>query len=282
MANILIIDDDDSSRALLISLLRTAGHHSYGVPDGREALRSADYEPPDLILCDVLMPLMDGVEVLRQLRHLRQSGMPVVAVTGLADSAEERDRLLATGFDGCYSKPLNIRTFAREMEQYLPPVWRGHAPPAPPVEAPAAAPPPGPSDSVFDRPAALAGLGDDAPYLDRLTSMFLIQWPGQRGDLRAAVAARDPDATHRRAQALKGNLAAIGARSGSAAAARLDEQALTGSMDSIERLLDAVEREVDRFAAAARVTAGRAPGAHALASRTARTRRVRTCGVNGF
>src|SRR5690349_14599202 len=109
MATILVIDDDEPSLSILVSLVSAAGHTALGVASGRDALRNGEYAAPDLILCDVVMPGMDGREVLRQFRYLGFRRIPIIAVTALA-SERDREELLATGFDAYIPKPINPRT----------------------------------------------------------------------------------------------------------------------------------------------------------------------------
>jgi two-component system cell cycle response regulator DivK len=117
MANILIVDDDDANLAILTGLMRAAGHNVFAVSNGHDALVSGEYAPPDLVLCDVRMPVMSGVDVVREFRYLGFH-MPIVAVTALANPGD-RERALAAGFDGYFAKPISPRTFARDLEAFL-------------------------------------------------------------------------------------------------------------------------------------------------------------------
>src|SRR5438128_2256088 len=97
-------------------LLRIFGHTVAAAEDGRQGIEAAHREHPDLIVCDVQMPDMDGYEVARHLKsdpELRAT--PLVAVTALA-MVGDRDRVLAAGFDGYLAKPINPETFVRQME----------------------------------------------------------------------------------------------------------------------------------------------------------------------
>jgi len=118
MAKILVVDDDEARVAILTGLMCAAGHTAFGVTNGRDALRNGDYEPPDLILCDVMMPGLDGRGVLREFRLLGLRHTPIIAVTAL-DSDDDREGLLAAGFDGYIAKPIEPWTFARQVETFL-------------------------------------------------------------------------------------------------------------------------------------------------------------------
>lgn len=76
-----MVDDDDSVRTLFVRVLRDAGHEVAEAADGRAALRMQREQPADLIVLDLVMPEMDGIELLRELRG-GQAGAPIIAVTG--------------------------------------------------------------------------------------------------------------------------------------------------------------------------------------------------------
>ena len=87
MARLLIVDDDVDGRDALCQFLHRAGHEVACVSNGREALASILAEPPDLIVLDLFMPVMDGGGLLEVIRsYLRLQTLPVIVLTGLADS----------------------------------------------------------------------------------------------------------------------------------------------------------------------------------------------------
>lgn len=119
MSTILIIDDDPGDIRYVSALLLAAGHQVIGVTSGVEGVRVTDYDPPDLILCDVMMPRMNGYETLRQLKTIPGiRHVPILAVTGMSGD-EDRMALLAAGFDGHFYKPVSIATFAADVEEHL-------------------------------------------------------------------------------------------------------------------------------------------------------------------
>jgi two-component system cell cycle response regulator len=129
-ARILIIEDNPANLELMTYLLSAFGHTVLTAEDGHRGLEAARGERPDLIVCDVQLPDMDGHEVARWLKSDPQMcATPLVAVTALA-MVGDRDRVLAAGFDGYLAKPINPEKFVRQMETYLRPdfvacgVWR--------------------------------------------------------------------------------------------------------------------------------------------------------------
>lgn len=119
MANILVIEDNPTNLDLMTYLLEAFGHNSLVANNGREGLEAARRESPDLIICDVQMPDVDGYEVARQLKsHPALRTIPLIAVTAYA-MVGDRDKLLALGFNGYIAKPITPETFVSEIEQYL-------------------------------------------------------------------------------------------------------------------------------------------------------------------
>jgi two-component system, cell cycle response regulator len=139
-ARILIIEDNPANLELMTCLFSAFGHTVLAAEDGHRGLEAARREHPDLIICDVQLPDIDGFEVARWLKNdpdLRTT--PLVAVTALA-MVGDRDRVLAAGFDGYLAKPINPETFVRQMEVYLRP---GHHTTSPVRAEVATAPTPG-------------------------------------------------------------------------------------------------------------------------------------------
>ena len=123
-ARVLVVDDDPVNADLLGYLLRAFGHDASLTLGGQEALRDAEAQLPDLVLCDIQMPVLDGYEVLRRLRaNHRYDDTRIVGVTALA-MVGDRERVLAAGFDGYLSKPIDPETFVRTVEDFLPPGLR--------------------------------------------------------------------------------------------------------------------------------------------------------------
>jgi len=138
-ARILIIEDNPTNLELMSYLLKAFGHALLTADDGEQGLATARREKPDLIVCDIQLPGMDGHAIARQIRTdavLR--AIPVVAVTASA-MVGDRDKVLASGFNGYISKPIDPETFVPNVEAFLRPDQRSTRA-APRVSAPAASP----------------------------------------------------------------------------------------------------------------------------------------------
>lgn len=122
MAKILVIEDNPTNLQLMVYLLQAFGHTPLEAIDGEAGLELIRQELPDLVLCDIHLPSMDGFGVARQLKsHPAFRAVPLVAVTALA-MVGDRDRILSAGFDGYITKPITPETFIGQVEAFLPPV----------------------------------------------------------------------------------------------------------------------------------------------------------------
>jgi len=119
MARILVIEDNPANLELMAYLLKAFGHTPLVARDGEEGLSVVRREVPDLIICDVQIPKLDGYEVASQLKsHPVFRKIPLVGVTAFA-MVGDRDKVLAAGFDGYLAKPIAPETFVRDVEAFL-------------------------------------------------------------------------------------------------------------------------------------------------------------------
>ena len=81
MARVLVVDDDDLVRGAVRAMLTSGGHEVALAVDGEDGLRQFAHEPFDVVLCDVIMPNMDGLEMVRELRRL-SADVPIISMTG--------------------------------------------------------------------------------------------------------------------------------------------------------------------------------------------------------
>jgi two-component system, cell cycle response regulator len=120
VAHVLVVEDQLENRNLMAYLLRAFAYEVTTADDGAQGLTAARQARPDLMVIDIQMPVMDGFELLAALKADPElSPIPAVAVTALA-MVGDRDRILAAGFDGYVSKPIDAMTFVGELETFLP------------------------------------------------------------------------------------------------------------------------------------------------------------------
>jgi len=116
---ILVVEDNDRNLKLLRDVLEYAGYEVRTARTAEDGITLAVSEPPDLVLMDLQLPGIDGIEALRRLRESqRTAGIPVVAVTAQA-MKEDRERVLQAGFNGYVEKPISVRAFPDQVRRFL-------------------------------------------------------------------------------------------------------------------------------------------------------------------
>jgi len=116
---ILVVEDNERNLKLLRDVLEYAGYDVRVARTGEDGVTLAVKEPPDLVLMDLQLPGIDGMEALRQLRASpRTADIPVVAVTAQA-MKQDRERVLQAGFDGYVEKPISVRAFPEQVRGFL-------------------------------------------------------------------------------------------------------------------------------------------------------------------
>jgi two-component system cell cycle response regulator DivK len=117
-ALILVVEDNARNMTLLRDVLRATGRRTLEASTGRQALALAVEHGPALVLMDIRLPDMDGVDALRQLRlDRRTASIPVIAVTAQAMRGD-RERFEAAGFDGYLSKPVDLDELLAAVDRH--------------------------------------------------------------------------------------------------------------------------------------------------------------------
>jgi len=165
VARILIIEDNPANIELMSFLLSAYGHAPLSAADGPRGVAAARSERPDLIACDVNLPGMDGFAVLAELKgDPALAGVPILAVTALAMTGD-REKVLAAGFDGYISKPIEPESFVAELEAFLTPTPAS-------APAPAIATPPAPVQTQ-STPATASTEAATTPAADARTLLLV-------------------------------------------------------------------------------------------------------------
>jgi two-component system cell cycle response regulator DivK len=117
---VLIVEDNDRNMKLFRDVLLASGYRTLEATTGTSALDAVLEHRPDLVLMDIELPDIDGIEALDRLRaDARTALVPVLALTAQAMEGD-RERFLAAGFDGYLSKPVNIRDLNAIVASYCP------------------------------------------------------------------------------------------------------------------------------------------------------------------
>ena len=116
---ILIVEDDPNSRMLARDLLQRFGYAIIEATDGKQGVELAKARKPDLILMDIMMPEMDGLEATRILKaDATTKKIPVLALTSYAMKGD-KERILQAGCDGYVTKPIDIEELLKLVAEYL-------------------------------------------------------------------------------------------------------------------------------------------------------------------
>jgi two-component system cell cycle response regulator DivK len=116
---ILLVEDNDKNRKLVRDVLTVKGYRLVEAENGEDGVRLAQEHHPALILMDIQLPGINGIEALRQLRaDAATAGIPVMAVTASA-MTHDRQAIMAAGFDAYQSKPISVRPFLELVREVL-------------------------------------------------------------------------------------------------------------------------------------------------------------------
>ncbi len=258
--NILLAEDNQVNQRVAELLLTKRGHKVKIANDGHEALAMVREEEFDVVLMDVQMPEMDGVEATAALRAMEQAAgpdarrLPIIALTAYAMTGD-RERFLAAGADGYVTKPLNPQALWDELARLVPKSRENGAPAQAPAQT---APPasPAPVDSPFDHAGALARAGGNEKVLREAIKLFRKHADGYMTKVKDALVANDAKKLERAAHTLRGTLAFYGAPQAVAIVLELENagraQNLTGCAEKfpalqaqVNHLLEALPLESD-------------------------------------
>jgi two-component system sensor histidine kinase/response regulator len=236
---ILLAEDNPVNQKLAIRLLEKRGHEVTLAENGREALTALDKQSFDLVLMDVQMPEMDGLEATRLLRTQEQATgkrQAVVAMTALAMKGD-RERCLGAGMDGYLTKPIRPQELDEMLEQYVA-MDREELPAAEPVPQ---------ADVVQDTVCAqelLDRVDGDRSFIAELLDLLRQDYPMRIGAGREALAHSDAMSLQHAAHALKGALTNLAATKASGIAAELEAMGKSGDLAQAGNKMTQLETEM--------------------------------------
>ena len=119
MKRVLVVDDNEANIHLIRFILEKNGVEVIEARNGAEGVELAVQEKPDLVLMDIQLPDIDGLEATKRIRASDANGnIPIIALTSYAMPGD-RERLIAAGCTGYISKPIDVKAFIIEIEKYL-------------------------------------------------------------------------------------------------------------------------------------------------------------------
>jgi len=119
MKKILVVEDNETNMYIFRRILRKGGHEVIPATSGEEGVEMAIKEKPDLILMDIQLTDMDGLEATKKIKESKEGkDIPIVALTSYV-MVGDREKALAAGCTGYIEKPINPDTFLAKIEKYL-------------------------------------------------------------------------------------------------------------------------------------------------------------------
>ncbi|MEW6262499.1 MAG: response regulator [Thermodesulfobacteriota bacterium] len=230
---ILLAEDHPVNQKLAVRMLEKRGHRVRVAADGREVLAALAREEFDLVLMDVQMPDMDGLETTAAIRSAEKSRgrrLPIIAMTAHAMKGD-RERFLEAGMDAYLSKPI-------EAEE----LYRIIAGLAGQTRVASSGDPPRPRDDIWDRREALARVGDDLDLLSELAVIFFRELPRMISTMKTELARNDGQALATAAHGLKG---AAGNLSAKALYHRARDLELSGRQSNLDQAAKDIARLED-------------------------------------
>jgi CheY-like chemotaxis protein len=246
---ILLAEDNLVNQKLALSLLGKEGHQVVLAGNGREALAALEGQTFDLVLMDVQMPEINGLEATAAIREQEKGTgrhLPILAMTAYAMKGD-REQCLAAGMDGYLAKPICRTELLEAIARTCPAV-----PPGQPLPTSS---PEWPAGEDWDWSEALAEAGGDRQLLAETAGLFLQVCPRWLADLRAAIDEQVRDKVLFAAHTVRGGLTALALEEAAGAAFRLETMGRQGDLSAAEQawttLLQAVQRVTPALASLA-------------------------------
>jgi CheY-like chemotaxis protein len=243
---VLLAEDSLVNQKLAVAMLRRWGHRVTLARNGREAVAAVSGRRFDLILMDVQMPEMDGLEATAAIRSQEKrtgTRTPIMAMTAHALKGD-RERCLRAGMDGYVSKPIRSRELLHAMEALV-----GDA-----DSTDASRDTPPPPDAGYTWTEHFASVTDHPELRALIKDSVTRETPHLLDSLRKAIASEDPDKLMLAAQTLNGSIRYFDAATAHDLAAQLEAIGRDGSVRGAAEILSALEQEMENLVAALRAS----------------------------
>jgi two-component system sensor histidine kinase/response regulator len=242
---ILLAEDSIPNQKLAVGLLTKWGHTLTVTGNGRAALAAWEAQPFDLILMDVQMPELDGLQATMLIRESeRVSGrhIPIIAMTAHAMKGD-REECLAAGMDGYVPKPIRVN----ELASALADMFSHSAGPSPAEDAACAATAIAPekNEARVDWPAALETVLGDRGLLKSVIDAVVVECPTVLEQLEQAVAAGDAGIVRRASHTIKGSLRTFEATRAAGLASCIEDAGRNGNLEGVASLVAELKQEVE-------------------------------------
>jgi two-component system sensor histidine kinase/response regulator len=240
---ILLAEDNTTNQQVGLAILKKLGFRADAVANGKEAIKALETIPYDLVLMDVQMPEMDGLEATSQIRNpqspVRNHDIPIIAITAHAMKGD-REKCLEGGMDDYVSKPIEPQELVEAIERQL----AGSAQAAESTPSVKTAPL---EKEAFDRSALLNRLGGDEEVFEQVIGVFMKDIPDQLEQLKQGLGHKDASLVERQAHRIKGASANVGAQALRDVAFETEMAGREGNLDRAAPLVGNLEQEFERL-----------------------------------
>jgi signal transduction histidine kinase/HPt (histidine-containing phosphotransfer) domain-containing protein len=240
---ILVVEDNVTNQDVALGLLRKLGLRADAVANGAEALTALASIPYELVLMDMRMPVMDGVEATRQIRNplsaVLNHDVSIVAMTANAMKSDW-ESCRAAGMNDFVPKPVSMGVLRKALQKWLPHQASG----SPATTGQLITPRSAESEPlVFDRAGVLSRMQGDKDLATIVMEGFLKDIPHQIQALRDFVQSGDTAGSARQAHSIKGASATVGGERLRKAAAEMEKAADAGDMDTVANQIEDLEAQ---------------------------------------
>jgi PAS domain S-box-containing protein len=245
-ARILLAEDNITNQQVAQGILKKFGLRADAVANGSEAIHALETLPYDLVLMDVQMPVMDGLEATRHIRDpesaIRNHHVPIIAMTAHALQGD-RERCLEAGMNDYITKPVSPKALARVLEQWLPGEREAG-------ESLPRASHPDSSAPVFDWDGMVSRLMNDEDMAKEIVAIFLDDTPRQITVLKAHVDAGATAGAERQAHSIRGASLNVGGEALCAVATEMETAARAGDLAGVRARMPELNTRFGRLKAA--------------------------------
>ncbi len=245
---ILLAEDNEVNQKVAANILKKMGHSVVVANNGKETLEAVEDGKHDLILMDVQMPVMDGLEATREIRKgERETGtrIPIIALTAHAMKGD-REKFIGAGMDGYMTKPIDPKVLSMKLEK-----WTNNENRVASIEneteEKGGSAEREEDDAPVDLDKALERTMGDKEFLEEMLQQFTESIPDQVQALKAAVEEADAETLQQEAHGLKGAAKNLSADRIAAAAFKLEQMGREGNLAGGKEALGELEDESVRF-----------------------------------
>jgi len=245
---VLVAEDNPVNQELVLHLLERRGHSAIVAENGKQAIAALEKHKFDLVVMDIQMPEMGGIEATEEIRRKEKSNgghIPIFAMTAHAMPGD-RERCLAAGMDGYVPKPIDPKLFTQIIETGALPssatAVGGDAKPADQMK----------TEGAIDAEKLLARFDGNRKLLGSLIGTFRHDCPKMMAKIQGGLSARDPRALAEAAHALKGSVGNFGPSSAFETAREIEKTGREGKLDGAWELYATLEDDLARLLPALR------------------------------